>query len=116
MTGIDAKAGEAAKQLEAYFLRQVLSTMPKGTMFGGDGASASTLHGMFTEVLADAMSEGQGTGLGAQLREALEGAQPRGLPLPTAETNPETVVDEITSSRAREIPSSLESIENGVER
>ena len=64
-------AAEAAKQLEAYFLRQVLSTMPKGAMFGGDGAASSTLHGMFNEVLADAVAEGGQVGLAKELQAAM---------------------------------------------
>lgn len=107
-------AGEAAKQLEAYFMRQVLSTMPKGAMFGGDGAAASTLHGMFTEALADAIAESGDVGLAAELQTAIEGTKPRELPLPESERDPLSIADEITSVRARGITSSIESTENGV--
>ena len=92
-------AAEVAKQLEAYFLRKVLSTMPKGTMFGGDGAASSTLHGMFTEVLADAVAEGGDVGLAAELEAAIGGAKLRELPLPDSETDPQSVVDQITQAR-----------------
>lgn len=112
--GIDGGAAEAAKQLEAYFMRQVLSTMPKGAMFGGDGAAASTLHGMFTEALADAIAEGGEVGLAAELQSAIEGTKPRELPLPESERDPMTLADQITSARVRAVTSSIESTEDGV--
>jgi Rod binding domain-containing protein len=107
-------AGEAARQLEAYFLRQVLSTMPKGALFGGDGAAASTIHGMFTEVLADAVAEGGDVGLAAELQHALEGSEPRQLPPPTATFDPERLADEISATRSRDVQSSIDLPENGV--
>ena len=95
-------AAEAAKQLEAYFLRQVLSTMPKGAMFGGDGAASSTLHGMFNEVLADAVAEGGQVGLAKELQAAMEPPKTRTRAEPKQERDPLSVADEITSARARE--------------
>jgi Rod binding domain-containing protein len=110
---IQGGAAEAAQQLEAYFLRQVLSTMPKGAMFGGDSAAGSTLHGMFTEAIADAVAASGDVGLAAEIQTALEGTQPRELPLPESEHDPMSVADEITASRVRGISSSIESTENG---
>lgn len=105
MNGIGGNGGgaaEAAKQFEAYFLRQVLSTMPKGAMFGGDGAASSTLHGMFNEVLADAVAEGGQVGLADELQAAIEGPKAHRRAQPKNESDPMSVADEITSARARE--------------
>ena len=107
-------AAEAARQLEAYFLRQVLSNMPKSSLFGGDGAAGSTLHGMFTEVLADAVADGGDVGLAAELQNAIAGSQPRQLPPPESALDPESLADEITAVRSREVHSSIELPENGV--
>ncbi len=109
--GIDGGAAEAAKQLEAYFMRQVLSTMPKGAMFGGDGAAASTLHGMFTEALADAIADGGEVGLARELESAIEGSKPRETPLP--ESDPVALADQISSARVRAVTTSIESTEDG---
>lgn len=112
MTGpVQGGAAEAAQQLEAYFLRQVLSTMPKSAMFGGDGAAGSTLHGMFTEAIADAVAASGDVGLAAELQTAIEGAKPRELPQPQGEQDPMNVADQITATRVRGLSSSLDSIE-----
>ncbi|MBV1859918.1 MAG: rod-binding protein, partial [Nannocystaceae bacterium] len=78
-----AGAAKAAQQLEAYFLRQVLSNMPKGAMFGGDSAAASTMHSMFTEAIADAVAQSGDLGLAAELQGAIAGAEPVAIPPPT---------------------------------
>lgn len=107
-----AGAAKAAQQLEAYFLRQVLSKMPKGALFGGDGAAASTMHGMFTEALADAVSQSGDVGLAAELQAAIAGAAPADTPPPTHEPDPMAVVDEISAVQVREVGASIESLEN----
>lgn len=107
-----AGAAKAAQQLEAYFLRQVLSKMPKGAMFGGDGAAASTMHGMFTEAIADAVSQSGDVGLAAELQSAIAGAEPTELPPPTEKQDPMVVADEISAVRVREAGFPVESLEN----
>ena len=107
-----AGAAKAAQQLEAYFLRQVLSKMPKGAMFGGDGAAASTMHGMFTEAIADAVAQSGDVGLAAELQSAIAGAEPIEIPPPTNEPDPMAIADEISAVRSREVGPSIESFEN----
>ncbi|HKA86172.1 MAG TPA: rod-binding protein [Haliangiales bacterium] len=86
MSRIHDKA-DAARQLEAYFLRRVLSEAQTG--FGGDGIAGSTFRDMFNEALADAMAKGRGVGLshmiekqlpdqGARSSEAVPGMPPVG--------------------------------------
>lgn len=106
-----AGAAKAAQQLEAYFLRQVLSKMPKGAMFGGDGAAASTMHGMFTEAIADAVSQSGDVGLAAQLQNAIAGSEPTDIPPPTNDQDPLAIADEISAMRVRDVGSSIESLE-----
>ena len=107
-----AGAAKAAQQLEAYFLRQVLSKMPKGAMFGGDGAAASTLHGMFTEAIADAVSQSGDVGLAAELQEAIAGSEPVAIPPPTNQPDPMAVADEISAARVRDVGPAIELLEN----
>ncbi len=107
-----AGAAKAAQQLEAYFLRQVLSKMPKGAMFGGDGAAASTMHGMFTEAIADAVSQSGDVGLAAELQDAIAGAEPIEVPPPMKEPDPMAIADEISAVRVRETGFAIESLEN----
>ncbi len=107
-----AGAAKAAQQLEAYFLRQVLSKMPKGAMFGGDGAAASTMHGMFTEAIADAVSQSGDVGLAAELQGAIAGAEATEPRPPADEPDPMAVVDEISAVRVREAGLPIESLEN----
>ncbi len=61
--------GAAARQLEAYFLRRVLSDAQTG--FGGDGIAGSTFRDMFNEALADQMSRGRGVGLSRVIERQL---------------------------------------------
>ena len=63
----------AAKQLEAYFLRQILAEVGPGGAFGGKGIAGSTFRGMFEEALADAISETGQVGLAQDILGTLEG-------------------------------------------
>ncbi len=67
----------AAKQLEAYFIRQVLADMPSSGLLGGDGVAGSTFRGMFEEILADTMAETGQLGLGQSLAASLDASGPR---------------------------------------
>jgi murein DD-endopeptidase MepM/ murein hydrolase activator NlpD len=77
--GAPKDATAAAQQLEAYFLRRVLSEVKtSGGMAQGIGGD--TFQDMFNEALADKMSEAGGVGLSKQIAEQLEaghGAAPR---------------------------------------
>ncbi len=70
-SGQDALA--AAKQLEAYFLRQILSEVGPSSAMGGEGVAGSTFRGMFEEALADAVSETGQVGLAETIVGSLEG-------------------------------------------
>ena len=107
-----AGAAKAAQQLEAYFLRQVLSKMPKGAMFGGDSAAASTMHGMFTEAIADAVAQSGDVGLAAELQDAIAGSEPIEIPPPTNESDPMGLADEISAVRVRQAVPLVEPLEN----
>lgn len=63
----------AARGLEAYFVRQMLAELTKGTdgLFGG-GASGATFKDMFNEAIAESVAAAGGLGLTAQLGPALE--------------------------------------------
>ncbi len=70
-----AKAGAAtaAKQLESFFLRQLLSEAK--TQGAGDGGFAGdTFKGMFDEAVADKMSSAGGIGLATLFEKQLGGA------------------------------------------
>ena len=69
-------AASAARSLEAYFLRRVLSEVQSGSDDGlyGGGLAGSTFHEMLDEALADAMASGKGTGLAVAIQGALGGA------------------------------------------
>jgi|GEM_PF-1795674 len=62
----------AAQQLEAYFLRQMLSEVSSGAAFGGKGVAGSTFRGMFEEALSDAISETGQVGLAEDIIGTLE--------------------------------------------
>jgi peptidase M23-like protein/rod binding protein len=63
---------KAARQLEAYFLRQVLAEVSSGDGLAGAGFAADTFHQMFNESLADAMAGGGGIGLGKDFAAQLD--------------------------------------------
>lgn len=65
---------EAAKQLEAYFLRRVLSEVKIGQsgMLSG-GFAGETFQQMYSEAIADAMAEAGGIGISDVIMGQLEG-------------------------------------------
>ena len=77
---------DAARSLEAYFLRRVLSEA--NTSFAGSGLAGSTFKDMFNEALADQMALGRGIGLAKMIEKQLPGGQslPKGPTLPQAST------------------------------
>jgi Rod binding domain-containing protein len=77
------EVSKAARGLEAYLLRQVLSEVRK-TMQSGDssglltgGAGGATFQEMLDEALCDKMAEGPGIGLRQTLEKALTSSQPQ---------------------------------------
>ena len=82
----EAPARQAAKQLEAFFLRQFLTeARPKGGMMDG-GFAGDTFRDMLDSALADSMSNAGGLGLSASFESALGGEPPppTGLAIATA--------------------------------
>jgi murein DD-endopeptidase MepM/ murein hydrolase activator NlpD len=73
------QAQTAAKQLEAFFLRQLLSeSRPQGGGLGDGGFATDTFKQMLDEALADKMSSGRGMGMASLFATQLggDGAQP----------------------------------------
>jgi len=77
---------DAARSLEAYFLRRVLSEA--NTSFAGSGIAGSTFQDMFNEALADQMARGRGIGLAKMIEKQLPDGQalPQRPALPQAST------------------------------
>jgi murein DD-endopeptidase MepM/ murein hydrolase activator NlpD len=73
----DASLDEAAKALEAVFLRQLLSS---SGAFRSSGAAGSSLHtDLFVEALAEAVADAGGVGIGRAITASLGGgAAPAG--------------------------------------
>ena len=110
-----ADAAAAARQLEAYFLRQVLATMPDNALMGGAGVGGSTIQGMFNEVLADAVAAGGDIGLATQIEASMQPSESQAKPSArSAQHDPTSFVDEITSRRARDDTGLTSVTENGV--
>lgn len=88
----------AAQQLEAFFLRQLLSeARPQGGMVDG-GFAGDTFKSMLDEAIADKMSAAGGIGMSSMFAKQLgkydetSGAgalPPAGLPMPSRELGPE---------------------------
>jgi murein DD-endopeptidase MepM/ murein hydrolase activator NlpD len=68
-------AGEAARMLEAYFLRRIMAEVrssSEGSLLSG-GFSGDVFREMLDGALADSMAEGGGVGLAAMVKEQLGG-------------------------------------------
>lgn len=102
----------AAKQLEAYFLRRILSEVGPGSAFGGKGVAGNTFRGMFEEALADAVADTGQVGLADQIAESLHGAGGRRASADLASTaqwadvegdaDPEAIADAAFAERVRD--------------
>jgi flagellar protein FlgJ len=78
-------ARTAAKQLEAYFLRQVLSQVHGSAMTSGGGGldggfAGDTFHEMLDGALADKIASAGGLGLAPALEKAMGGPSKAGGP------------------------------------
>lgn len=84
---VDSPERAAAKQLEAFFLRQFLTeARPKNSLLTG-GFAGETFQGMLDGALADAMAEAGGFGLVDTFESAL-GGDPSGAGLSAAMAAP----------------------------
>ena len=79
----EARLHDAARQLEAILLRQIIET--SGVFKGGEGAGSSVRAGMFAEALADAVASAGGIGLASQVERSLV---PGGLATPPHAPSP----------------------------
>ncbi len=71
------KVDEAARQLEAYFLRRVLAEVKigQGGMLSG-GYAGETFQQMFNDAIADAMAEAGGIGISDVIMRQIDGSAP----------------------------------------
>jgi Rod binding domain-containing protein len=96
---------EAAKSLEAYFLRRILSEVRGGGSIGGGGFAEDMFQEMFHETLADKMADAGGLGLAPTLEaqldaaKAAQGDKPAELPERTGAA-PAPVVNPAAAQRA----------------
>ncbi len=80
MSAGPADAANAAKQLEAFFMRNLLKeARPQGGMIDG-GFAGDTFKGMLDEAIADKMSAAGGIGLAQQFAQSLGGAETPSTP------------------------------------
>lgn len=79
-------ASEAAKMLEAYFLRRIMAEVRNSSEGGllAPGFGGEVFSEMLDGALADRMAEGGGFGLAAIVKEQLTGEQPTAAALPTS--------------------------------
>jgi murein DD-endopeptidase MepM/ murein hydrolase activator NlpD len=77
-TSAGEKAREAARMLEAYFLRRVMAEVRKSGEGGllSPGFGGEVFREMLDEALADRMAEGGGVGLAAMVEKQLGGESP----------------------------------------
>ncbi len=65
---------QAARQFEAIFVRQMLSSLEQTNAFGGQSRTGSAVYGsMLVGAIADNVTQGDGIGLSALVLEALSG-------------------------------------------
>ena len=66
------KLGDAARQFEAVFLRQILSSLERAASVQGGKAAGSNLYGsMLVDAVADSISRSGGMGLASMLVKSL---------------------------------------------
>jgi len=70
-----SKVEGAARELEGFFLRQILREAKIGGSDNG-GSGASTFQAMFSDAIADEMSKAGGIGLAAMVEAQMTGAPP----------------------------------------
>lgn len=72
---------KAARDFEAIFLRQLLSSLEKGSgLSGGQSSGGQVFRSMMVSALADTASEGGGIGLSELILKAMMPPAPQGSP------------------------------------
>ena len=93
------RLGDAARQFEAVFLRQMLSCLEKtASMQGGKDAGSNLYGSMMVDAVADAVSRAGGIGLGAMLTKSLEPQLGAPNAVPSAAPMQTNVVDSSTKT------------------
>ena len=101
------RLGEAARQFEAVFVRQMLSSLEKATSTQGGKDAGSNLYGsMLADAVADAVSRAGGMGLASMLKHSL---QPQlthhtAVQAPTSSLSSDAAAADTTATIAAEIP------------
>jgi Rod binding domain-containing protein len=71
---------KAARDFEAIFLRQLMSSLEKGGGLGGQSSGGQVFRSMMVSALADTASEGGGIGLRDLILKAMLPPAPQGTP------------------------------------
>jgi flagellar protein FlgJ len=71
---------KAAREFEAIFLRQLMSSLEKGGGLGGQSSGGQVFRSMMVSALADTASEGGGIGLSELILKAMLPPSPQGKP------------------------------------
>lgn len=71
---------KAAREFEAIFLRQLMSSLEKGGGLGGESSGGQVFRSMMVSALADTASEGGGIGLSELILKAMLPPSPAGKP------------------------------------
>lgn len=72
---------KAARDFEAIFLRQLMSSLEKSSgLSGGDSSGGQVFRSMMVSALADTASEGGGIGLSELILKAMMPPAPQGMP------------------------------------
>jgi Rod binding domain-containing protein len=71
---------KAAREFEAIFLRQLMSSLEKGGGMGGQSSGGQVFRSMMVSALADTASEGGGIGLSELILKAMLPPSPQGKP------------------------------------
>jgi len=101
------RLGEAARQFEAVFLRQMLSSLEKATSTQGGKEAGSNLYGsMLADAVADAISRAGGMGLASMLKHSLEPqlTHHTAVQTPTSSTSSEAIPADTRATITAEIP------------
>jgi peptidoglycan hydrolase FlgJ len=76
-----AEQKKAAREFEAIFIRQLLSSLEKSSgLAGGESSGGSVFRSMMVSALADTASEGGGIGLSELISRAMMPPLPQGKP------------------------------------
>jgi Rod binding domain-containing protein len=106
---------KAAREFEAIFLRQLMSSLEKGGGMGGQSSGGQVFRSMMVSALADTASEGGGIGLSELILKAMLPPSPQGKPdLPLHAAAPHAAAS--TTGRQGPAPELAEAVASGAEQ